>query len=526
MQTTLVEPHVLGRGRSGTVYRERDAAGEDVARKVFESHGLTKLVQYVLLGAPNPYMWCEDAARCAELRRRILAELVPIWTEGHVHVAEARGIRWNDEARAWELSCRFAPGRHLPLHHPLRPTRSGLVDELWNGVMRSLQDRLEESGFTGLVWQAGRGNPVALNNFLLESDTGNGHRWTWIDLESGVPALFPANPVELVRFYLPASFRLRRPMFDDVDVDRTLSWLTENAAMLDRERDGLSGELLAFAHELGMCQGRWKSLSRIESGIAHRLARGDIDETTARWFSTRPVRWVLRELGRATRSATRHLVRLPRALAARLAGIDVRRLARATVRFASSQRYRAALARRAVARRIRAWEKRGQLSPSEGRALFAHLEREESSSYLTDFGVHLFIKPFVYACEWWIGPLLLLTGQIEPTTQGLILLLAGPAARSVYTGGRLVQSILHGRERPWVALFFGFLPGVGNLAYPVQIFYSSTEERDKLAQFLLYDGFAFMGRRLPVFGGADTLTEHVFNRVPDRIVNLRHALTD
>jgi len=43
--------------------------------------------------------------------------------------------------------------------------------------MKPLQKRLIESGFDGLVWQAGKGNPVALNNFLLD----NKRNWVWID---------------------------------------------------------------------------------------------------------------------------------------------------------------------------------------------------------------------------------------------------------------------------------------------------------------------------------------------------------
>jgi len=62
---------------------------------------------------------------------------------------------------------------------------------------------------------------------------------------------------------------------------------------------------------------------------------------------------------------------------------------------------------------------------------------------------------------------------------------------------------------------------VGNLAYHVQILYSSTEDRDLLARFLLYDGCARFGRHVPIWGGADTRTEHVFNHLPDRLVRLR-----
>ena len=46
--------------------------------------------------------------------------------------------------------------------------------ELWQYVMRPLQRRLVEAGFDGVAWQAGLGNPVAANNFMLErcgSDT-------------------------------------------------------------------------------------------------------------------------------------------------------------------------------------------------------------------------------------------------------------------------------------------------------------------------------------------------------------------
>ena len=59
---TVTEP-VLGVGRAAIVFRSRDGAGRETARKVFTSGALTRLVQYAFLGAPNPYAWCEHAVQ-------------------------------------------------------------------------------------------------------------------------------------------------------------------------------------------------------------------------------------------------------------------------------------------------------------------------------------------------------------------------------------------------------------------------------------------------------------------------------
>ena len=64
----------------------------------------------------------------------------------------------------------------------------------------------------------------------------------------------------------------------------------------------------------------------------------------------------------------------------------------------------------------------------------------------------------------------------------------------------------------------GFFPVVGNLAYPLQILYSSSGNADLSARFILYDGFCRVGQHLPVWGGRDTLTEHVLNRLPHRLM--------
>ncbi len=155
--------HEIGRGRSGVVFRRKGAKGHDLACKVFDSRGLTKVVQWLTLGAPNPYMWNANAVQCAKIRRDILNLLVPVWTKGQVAVAGAETAIWNDKLTTFELQTRFVRGRTAALHHPLRDATEDEAGRLWRQTLPNLRSFLEHAGFDGLLWQAGIGNPVALN---------------------------------------------------------------------------------------------------------------------------------------------------------------------------------------------------------------------------------------------------------------------------------------------------------------------------------------------------------------------------
>ncbi|MDH3201288.1 MAG: hypothetical protein OEM15_10395 [Myxococcales bacterium] len=503
----------LGRGRSGVVYVGVDAEGQPVARKVFGSSGLTKLVQLVFLGAPNPYMWNEHAIRCAHLRREILAKLVDQWFGARLYVARTQGWAWNQGERAFELRTQLVDGRPADLHHPLRAPHHDQASELANDLLPKLQKLLIESGFDGMVWQAGKGNPVALNNFLFDcgENPDTSARWAWIDLESGVPALAALNPLALFGFYVPRSFRFGRPLFDDIDAERLRAYILSDDRFIS---------LIDKVDELAHHQREWKTQPRVARSIGYRLARGDITGEQARWFRARPVRWYSRELGRAVRRAPRTIITRMREELRRLALLPWRRLPTGVVRFLFSQKYRAALARDYGTDRIQAWTDRRQMSVPDAEFLRMHLDREESASFATDFGVHLAIKPFVKGFEYWICPLLYAFGFIGEAGLALLVLTAGPAARSLYTSGRIVQNLFNGRERPWTALTVGALPVVGNFAFPIQILWSSQTEEDVLARFMLYDGFAQVGAHVPIWGGKDTLTEHRLNRMADHIVRL------
>lgn len=508
----MAELEELGRGRSGVVYIGRELGGEAVARKVFGSEGLTKLVQIAFLGAPNPYVWNEDAIRCAHLRREILAELVEHWFDGELYVARSRGWGWNGEAEAFELRAQLVHGRPPDLQHPLRDTGEDLVRALSMEIMPRLQALLIESGFDGMVWQAGKGNPVALNNFLLEFDQEGRPRWAWIDLESGVPALAALSPMALFGFYLPRSFRFGRPLFDDVDTKRLRDYLGEG---------NWPDEVLQSAEDLGRRQHRWKTQPRVDRSIAYRHARGDLSDEQADWYRARPARWYLREVASITRRLPGSIGRRVKAGLGRIAALPWRGLPASIARFFLSQGYRAELAQNYAEQRIGAWVERKQMSEPDANVLRTRLEQEDSATFATDFGVHIALKPFVKTFEYWICPVLYALGFLGEAGLALTILAAGPVARSIYTGGRVIQNSLHGKERPWTALLVGAVPVVGNFAFPIQFLWSSQTEEDELARFLLYDGFARVGAAVPIWGGEDTLTEHRVNRLAEYIVPKR-----
>ncbi len=511
------EDRELGRGRSGVVFLSRDAFGRSTARKVFGASGLTKAVQYAFLGAPNPYMWCEPAAKAAFLRRRILSELVHYWFGDKLRVAHAYDYGWNDRYRAFEMRCELITGRHVALHHGQHPTETKELPEITKQIMEPLQQRLTESGFDGLVWQAGLGNPVALNNFMrYTSPNSRSHQWAWIDLESGVPALIPMNPLDLLSYYLPKSFHHRRPLFDDVDVDKLKRYVKcQSNALIEHLGESAVRQLETDVDRLASCQEKWKGLSRLEGSIGYQVSRGSINRTQAQWYAQHPWSWYKRELGRVVRSIPSRITHSAPRLITYLANIRIGRLLKTSWMAMRSQTYREFLTREYVSTRIDIWTAREQLSDQQAQQLRSHLDAEETNSYMTDFSVQLATKPLVKLLQFWIMPIIWMAGIIDPTLLAAFLVAGGSMVRTAYTLMRIAQNSLADREKPWVALLVGTIPVIGNLAFPAQIVASGNKEDRKLARFIMHDTFSRLGQWLPIWGGQDTLTEHVMNRLPN-----------
>ena len=190
----------------------------------------------------------------------------------------------------------------------------------------------------------------------------------------------------------------------------------------------------------------------------------------------------------------------------------------------TSQRYRSLLARAYVAARIDRWERRGQLSAEEAQFLSEALHREAVSSYITDFGVHIALKPPIRCLQWGVLPVLFASGVIGIGATAALIAFGGMIGRTLYTLGRTVQAVLRHERPPWIARGVGLLPVVGIVAYPIQIVYLGAERAGKLAGFIIYDTMTAAGELLPVWGGRDTATEHWFNRLADFIVRDRRPL--
>ena len=518
----------LGRGRSGVVYRQ-DAPEGKLAVKVFLGDTLGDLVHRIAFGAPNPYSWSGPAVRCALYRRNILALLVPYWFGERLQVADATQVLWNQAARAWELHTRYVKGYPAALHHPFSASRDHEQVELRDKIMRPLQHHLDASGFDGLVWQAGHGNPVAANNFLvIERRRGSrgaaDTQWAWIDLESGVPALFPADPRPLFTYYLPRSFQLGRPLFDDVDVERLLGYVGAHADDIDAAvGDGGVSRVRQWACHLRDAQQEWKSLPRRDRSLHCAMLRGQLNVAQARWYQDHPLRWHASEIRRGSRSLVSCVVSGARRWLRVARRIDALGGLRIAWRFAASQPYRARSGRLYALRRVRRWHQRGQLGRREA-AFLCRMSGHEQSSYLTDFAVHLALKPASKSVTWLLLPLLAQLAILPLWVVPFGLLLGGSIARTAYTVCRATQARLRGLPVPWMALAVGLLPIVGTAAYPGQILATGRSGQGKLAGFLLYDTFTALGRRIPIWGGEDTATEHAFNRFADRIITERSAL--
>ncbi|TVP58503.1 MAG: hypothetical protein EA343_21380 [Nodularia sp. (in: Bacteria)] len=513
------QPKLLGAGRSGKVYLVNTSEGQ-IARKIFFEDKIANLIHYFFFGVPNPYVWNQNALSCAFYRRKILKQLVKFWFGSQLRVADAFAMGWNEEFKAYQLDTEFIQGRHVELHQPFNQNQDEELRELVHVIMIPLQKLLIKSGFDGLVWQAGKGSPTALNNFLLESHIAEKYVFVFIDCESGVPALFPINFFTLFSFYLPKAFKHRSPLFDHVDINKLKQYISQEKVNLE---DVLGTEeyleILEQVEHLEYNQKKWKSMRRFDRSIKYQLHKGSITEEQANWFSQYPLIWYIRELGKIISIGVKFLIiSLPSKIFKKLKTIHYRRIVKQLGKFFFSQRYRLKIARDYVSHRILAWQKRGQLKSEEADNLFTRLSSENASAYLTDFGVHLGIKGFLKGLEILILPILYSTGIINEIVLILWFALGGPIYRSIYTSWRMIEEAREGREVPWLALIVGLLPTVGILAYPCQMIYSATGKRSKLSQFIVYDFFTRLGAKIPAWGGEDTLTEHFFNNCADNIV--------
>ncbi|CAN5784612.1 hypothetical protein BH24BAC1_BH24BAC1_12270 [soil metagenome] len=505
-------PKLLGAGRSGKVYLIKTPEHQ-IARKIFDSDRTANLVHYVFSGAGNPYTWNEDAIRCAYYRRNILQPLVRMWFGDKVKISEAYDLGWNEDYKAYQLDTEFLKGRPVALCQPFSLEGDAEEKDLVHQVMKPMQQYLRKSGFDGLVWQAGKGNPVALNNFLLLDKEEGECRYGAIDLESGVPALFALNPLALFGYYIPKSFKHGAPLFDDADTVTLREYLHSHQAALIRQetKEGFE-KLLEWTNLLEHHQKRWRSLGRMERGIQFQEKTGRITLDQADRYRRQPLQWFSREAGRLIVELLNLLfVILPLFVYKKVSSLPLLRWLQNIACYVSSMEFRLNMIRGYIGRRIGTWQKRKQMTEEEATYLQDAIDKESASDYLNDFSVHIGLKIVTKFFEFVLIPSLLVAGIINEWLALIWFVAGGPVYRTSYTGVRMFQLKAQGKPLPWIAFWLGLLPTVGDVAYPCQNLYLAGGKHGKVARFIIYDFFTRMGDKIPIWGGKDTQTEHFFN---------------
>lgn len=510
------EPQLIGRGRSGVVYRQQQTSGGEIIRKVFVGEGLANLVMIAATGAPNPYRWNRHAIDAAVYRRKVLSTLVSYWFGGKLQLPATLGAEWNEQQEAFELQAEYVDGQHLPLRWCQQQSEPDLLTELTRDIMVPLQRHLIDAGMDGMVWQAGLGNPVAGGNFMMRQEGDAARTWFWIDLESGVPALFPLNPLTFFRYYLPQAQRYGRPLFDDINVAELRLYIAEQHQQIERSLGSESlTELKTNIDRLEDAQRKWKELGRTANSIEYFHQRRLLTDEEAEWYRDRPWPWQLHSLRLGLRSLMPKVTAMLPELTRYWSNLDWSKMLRRTRTFFASADFRKRLADRYALGRIRAWRERRFIGPEVARQLRAELREDHAGECVLDFGVHLAIKPAVKFVQWCLLPLLCLLGFVQLSTVVVVGVIGGSVARTCYTLYRHFRPSNRANQKPWVALAVGVLPVVGSLAYPLQFACWCRDRKRRIAQFLLYDCFASSGRAVAIWGGENSLVEAWANRLPE-----------
>ncbi|MBI2653615.1 hypothetical protein HYX02_02270 [Candidatus Woesearchaeota archaeon] len=529
LEARVVEPRVrLGGGRASDIFL--DLLRRTVYKHFSSKDNLAKVLGYFFLGAPNPYEWNEDAIKTAYYRRRILSALVDYWFNGKLKVAEVvennwnDAVAWNEQEKAYELQVQYIDGRHASLHHSFSEKREYELSDLVNGVMKPLQTRLIEAGLDGLLWQAGLGNPTATANFMLTKNEKGEDVWVWVDLESGVPALFPllfSFNKDAYSFYWSRTLKNKGVLFDDIDAKKLKQYIKANN--IDIVTGIGSYRFMQLENDIEQLEQHQQKLWAMKwhhRSINRQLKKEKISPQQAEFFFRHPYLWYETEgLRISLEAAHKFVVRLPSEVLDKIRVIDYREFASNFWKFVSSQEHRAKIAKDYVSSRIDSWERRKQLSDEQAGFLHQQLRNESTSSYLTDFGAHIAINPLLKGIKYAIIPTLYVIGLIDEVTAGVLIVYGGSIGRTAYTFGRLLQSARRGERKPWIALAIGMMPGFGVAAYPAQIFYTTKDSSANIAQFILYDASAQIGASFPVIGGKDTSLEHKLTHVASWIIS-------
>ena len=514
------EKRFIGNGRSAKVFLSYKG-DEGIATKTFTGEPLSKLILFVLTGSANPYTWCEEAIQSAIIRRKILSSLCKVWFKENLRLPKTYGYRWNAHLKAYEIDAEFIKGQHAPLMNPLDHTPKDYMSKLRSEIMNPLQKRLIESGFDGLVWQAGKGNPVGASNFMLLKNEDGSEQWIWIDLESGLPALFALNLFSTLTYYLPKCIKHKDWLFDNVDTHKLKNYIEENKETIIRELSIREYHQLHLeCKKLAKTQTLWKSLPRYKRSLYYASSQDKITASEKKYYEDKPIQWYIKSLMIFLKSFVRSFKNKIEDFAESIYTFKYKKFFRRIYFYFSDSLYRWGTIRWYLKREIVKWHDRKFLTDSQFVFLKNELKKDDISAYLTDFSIHIGLKPLVKIFSWLIMPAIIALGWCSFQTGALIILAAGPISRTIYTVWRMTHSLVKSNPHfPFLALFIGLFPVIGNLAYPIELIYQSTGRKDTLARFIAYSFSAKIGAQIPIWGGKDSETEYFFNRICAKILN-------
>lgn len=193
---------------------------------------------------------------------------------------------------------------------------------------------------------------------------------------------------------------------------------------------------------------------------------------------------------------------------------------------AVSREYRTQHVIKHIHNRINWWVKHDRMPAEEAARLRQHLAaHHEFAEYIDGCGAHLAFEPLGIIINSLAGAAVA-SGYLDGSTLFALVLLDGPAMRTMYTSYQGVSAYRNGEELPIVAGALGLFPYLGVLAYPAQMFCSARKKEQKdLAHFLLYDSIACIGH-LPIIGGNGNWLERTMDKAAAKVMHYAHVYAD
>ncbi|MEM9366284.1 MAG: hypothetical protein AAGD07_09815 [Planctomycetota bacterium] len=180
-----------------------------------------------------------------------------------------------------------------------------------------------------------------------------------------------------------------------------------------------------------------------------------------------------------------------------------------------NRNYQTARARRTFQQIVRRWRSREWIDAEIAEKLLRDFEDPKVGIYARGLAKHLAIKAFSP-----LASIMKLSGFALTITGGsfwysVLPFLLMPLGRSIIT----LQSwwvSRHQRTPHARAFFVGLIPTLGSMAFITQM-YSSLPA---ISEFLLRDSASRIGQRLPIYGGADSRTEHALVHAMDAFIRI------